>query len=225
MEMICWRNLGMPICPLGKTNVFLPRLEKDKKCMLFQEISCWSHSPDWTVRWDWRYAIREEEVIGHHRLLLQSLLIEDYQCWSSRSVLVRYHPHTWSCSAWLWSCISRMAIHLTLKIPLLNVYYKILAKVLAKRLKAVIRWMIHPGQTCSFPDWRITNSLALIVDMVHYIQGRWVHEALIILDQEKDFDQECFEYMGRALCKMGLGYIECSVIISTWCSLIFIVRY
>lgn len=97
-------------------------------------------------------------------------------------------------------------------ISLLNVDYKILAKVLANRLKSVIGQIIHPDQTCGIPGRRIADSLALVRDTVQYIHGRHVHAALVSLDQEKAFDRVSHEFMCRALRRFGLGEMFCSYV-------------
>ena len=110
-------------------------------------------------------------------------------------------------------------------ISLLNVDYKILAKVLANRLKSVIGQIIHPDQTCGIPGRRIADSLALVRDTVQYIQDRRVHAALVSLDQEKAFDRVSHEFMCRTLRRLGLGELFCSyvnVMYKDICSLVLV---
>lgn len=97
-------------------------------------------------------------------------------------------------------------------ISLLNVDYKILAKVLAIRLKAVIGGFIHPDQTCGIPGRRIADNLALIRDTVEYVRGRRSRGALVSLDQEKAFDRVSHVFMGRVLRRFGLGEMFCSFV-------------
>lgn len=94
-------------------------------------------------------------------------------------------------------------------ISFLNVDYKILAKVLANRLKGIIGWIIHLYQTCGIPGRRITDNLAIIRDTVEYFKAHRVFAALVSLDQEKAFDHVSHLFMGRVLCRFGLG--KCSV--------------
>lgn len=62
-------------------------------------------------------------------------------------------------------------------ISFLNVDDKILVKVLANQLKAVI---------VAIPDAGSQRNLALIKDTVQYVEDRQVSTALVSLDQEKE---------------------------------------
>ncbi|KAM9316586.1 LOW QUALITY PROTEIN: uncharacterized protein PAF06_007630 [Gastrophryne carolinensis] len=84
-------------------------------------------------------------------------------------------------------------------ISLLNVDYKILAKVLANRLRSVIGQIVNLDQTYGIPGRRIADSLALVRDTVHYIQTHNMHGALVSLDQEKAFDRVSHGFMSKVL--------------------------
>lgn len=80
----------------------------------------------------------------------------------------------------------------------LDIDYKILTKVLANQLKAVIEQIIHLDQTCSIPGHRIA-------DTVQYVKDCYLSIALVSLDQERAFDNVLYMFMGRVLQRFGLG--------------------
>ena len=87
----------------------------------------------------------------------------------------------------------------------MNVDFKILAKVIANRVKSALGSVIHPDQTCAVPGRQISDSLALLRDTIAYVQDRQVDTCLISLDQEKAFDRISHTDMMNALSKMGFG--------------------
>ena len=67
-------------------------------------------------------------------------------------------------------------------ISLLNVDYKIGAKVLATRLKSVLPSLLNPDQTCNVPRRTIVDSLCLIRDSITYVNQKQIPLALIKID-------------------------------------------
>ena len=55
-------------------------------------------------------------------------------------------------------------------ISLLNVDYKLIAKVLALRLRRVLPTVIHPDQTCGIPGRSIHENIMKIRDVVHHTE-------------------------------------------------------
>lgn len=85
-------------------------------------------------------------------------------------------------------------------ISLLNTDYKIIAKVLALRLRKVLPAVIHPDQTCG----SIQENIMKIRDIVHHT-GNNGQVVIISLDQEKAFDRVDRGYLLKVLDKMNFG--------------------
>lgn len=89
-------------------------------------------------------------------------------------------------------------------ISLLNVDYKILAKVLSNRLRRCLNDIIHPDQTCSVPGRSIFDNCHLIRDIINDINSN-ANDVGILLstDQEKAFDRIDHTYMLHILQRFG----------------------
>lgn len=88
-------------------------------------------------------------------------------------------------------------------ISLLNVDYKILAKVLAGRLKRVIGSVIHPSQAYSVPGRDISDtvlSLRYLLRQMHATGG--IH---VSVDFNKAFDRVEHSFLWAVLDKLGFG--------------------
>lgn len=94
-------------------------------------------------------------------------------------------------------------------ITLLGVDYKLLAKVMANRLKTVIAEVIDPDQTCAIPGRKISDTLCLVRDAISYIQDRQVESVLVSLDQEKAYDRVSHAFMFKVLERLGFGEQFC----------------
>lgn len=89
-------------------------------------------------------------------------------------------------------------------ITLLNLDYKIFAKILANRLKRVIDKVIHSNQVCGIPGRRIHHITNLIRDSIWYTKERKQSLAILSLDFEKAFDHISHVYLFNVLHKMGI---------------------
>jgi len=85
---------------------------------------------------------------------------------------------------------------------------KILAEVIANRVKSALESVIHPDQTCAVPGRKISDSLALLRDTIAYVQDRQVDTCPISLDQEKAFDRISHTYMMEVSPKWALGRVS-----------------
>jgi len=99
------------------------------------------------------------------------------------------------------------AIHLMFYRPisLLNYDYKIIAKVLANRLKYVLSDIISIDQTCSIPGRSIFDNVHLMRDIFKYCEQKQNKCAILSLDKVKAFDRVSHHYMYRVLTKFGFG--------------------
>jgi hypothetical protein len=87
-------------------------------------------------------------------------------------------------------------------ISLLNVDYKILSKVLSKRVASVLAECVNADQTCSVPGRSIGDNLHLIRRVVDYCNQK---DAIISYDQAKAIDMVSLEYLLSVLRAYGFG--------------------
>lgn len=90
-------------------------------------------------------------------------------------------------------------------ISLLNVDYKILAKIFSNRLKQVIPYIVNEFQTCSVPGRTIHDNIANIRDVIDIIESENEEGYVIKLDQMKAFDKVSHEYLFSVLEHIGFG--------------------
>ena len=89
-------------------------------------------------------------------------------------------------------------------ISLLNVDYKIIAKVLSNRLRLCLSDIIHPDQTCSVPGRSIFDNCHLIRDIITDINSNANNTGILLsTDQEKAFDRVDHSYLLLILRKFG----------------------
>ena len=89
-------------------------------------------------------------------------------------------------------------------ITLMNVDYKILAKVLSKRLAMVLPDLIGDNQTCSVKGHSIQQNLWLLRDLTYFAIDRNLPCAIVSLDQEKAFDRVDHAFLWKVLDKFNL---------------------
>ena len=90
-------------------------------------------------------------------------------------------------------------------ITLLNVDYKLAARVIAGRLLKVIHIVVDKDQTCGVPGRFIGENVALLHDVVYYCTSFDIPVAVLSLDQEKAFDRVNWDFMHSTLSTMGFG--------------------
>lgn len=84
-------------------------------------------------------------------------------------------------------------------ISLLNVDYKILTKVIAKRIEKVLPALINPDQTGYIKDRYIGENVRLIYDLIHYTDKTNQKGTSIYLDFKKAFDSIEWNYLLETL--------------------------
>ncbi len=87
----------------------------------------------------------------------------------------------------------------------MNVDYKILTKVLSKRVHGVMMDLVHPDQTCAVPGRRVSDNLGLVREAIQLAEERGLPLSIVSLDQEKAFDRVSHEYMMVVLERFGFG--------------------
>ena len=94
-------------------------------------------------------------------------------------------------------------------ITLLNVDYKILSKVLAKRIKEVLSEVIHHDQVGYIKNRNIGEAVRLIDDILFHSLNQ-TNGFLVTVDFEKAFDSVSHDFLFRVMKLFGFGNMFCS---------------
>ena len=89
---------------------------------------------------------------------------------------------------------------------LLNVDYKLAARVVAGRLLKVIHLVVAKDQACGVPGRFIGENVSIIRDVVSFASRTGVPLAILSLDQEKAFDRVDWGFMRATLGRLGFKY-------------------
>uniref|UniRef100_A0A2D4KJ56 Reverse transcriptase domain-containing protein n=1 Tax=Micrurus paraensis TaxID=1970185 RepID=A0A2D4KJ56_9SAUR len=90
-------------------------------------------------------------------------------------------------------------------ISLLNVDYKIMATILAERLKSVLSRVIHIDQNGFLPYRQIKMNTRTIIDILEYYEVHTTKTtSLIFLDAQKAFDNLNWNFLVKQLTGMKL---------------------
>jgi exonuclease III len=88
-------------------------------------------------------------------------------------------------------------------IALCNVIYKLLTKVIARRLKPILPTIISPEQSGYVEGRQILDSIILAHEVIHSLQKTKTPGMLLKLDISKAFDKLSWEYMKAMLLAFG----------------------
>uniref|UniRef100_A0AAZ3PI26 Reverse transcriptase domain-containing protein n=1 Tax=Oncorhynchus tshawytscha TaxID=74940 RepID=A0AAZ3PI26_ONCTS len=90
-------------------------------------------------------------------------------------------------------------------LTMLCVDYKLLAKVLADRLRTALSYFVHEDQTCRVEGRSIRWNLQLIRDSIAWVEDRGLPLMVAALDQAKAFDRVNRSFLFRVLGRLGFG--------------------
>jgi len=94
-------------------------------------------------------------------------------------------------------------------ISLLNVDYKILARIMSNRLNSVIGKIVSPSQTSCIIGRDISDTVASIRDVITMVEHDDMEGFILKIDQEKAFDKVSHKYLFKTLEKFGFGPVFC----------------
>ena len=90
-------------------------------------------------------------------------------------------------------------------ITLLNIDYKIAAKVLASRIKRVLPMIINNDQVSYIPNRYIGENVRITADILDYTSLKKIPGILLLIDFEKAFDTIKWNFIIKALRKFNFG--------------------
>ena len=90
-------------------------------------------------------------------------------------------------------------------ISLLNVDYKLLAKVMSTRLKLCMSSLIHIDQQGFMKGRNISSNIRTIIDLIEYTDVMNESGSIVLLDFEKAFDRVEHQYLFWVLNRFNLG--------------------
>ena len=90
-------------------------------------------------------------------------------------------------------------------ISLLQVDYKILARIMSNRFKNVLCKIVSNCQTCCISGRDIADTIASLRDVIDLIECDDIEVYVVKFDQEKAFDRVSHKYLLQVLKKFGFG--------------------
>lgn len=87
---------------------------------------------------------------------------------------------------------------------MLNTIYKIIAKLLALRLRSLLPYLVHERQTGFVPGCQILENISITSLSIDWIIHSKLQAILLFLDFKKAFDRVDFSYIWATLTKLGL---------------------
>ena len=90
-------------------------------------------------------------------------------------------------------------------ITLLNTNYKILAHIIAKRIRPALEDLFHPSQYCGRPGNTIFDAVATVRDAITYAEVAWRPLCVLTLDFKEAFDRIWHKYLFTILRSYGFS--------------------
>ncbi|KAJ9560860.1 hypothetical protein OSB04_006020 [Centaurea solstitialis] len=94
-------------------------------------------------------------------------------------------------------------------ISLLGCTYKVIAKLLAKRMAAVMDKLISSNQSAFLKNRQIVDSVLIANEIVHHAKKKGLKMLLFKVDFEKAFDSVNWDFLISIMKQMGFGHIWC----------------
>jgi len=96
-------------------------------------------------------------------------------------------------------------------ITLLNTDYKILARLIAARMRPILAELVHPSQYCGVLGNTIFDAVATVRDAIAYAETTRCPLCVVSLDFKQAFDRISHTYLLTVLRSYGFGagFIEC----------------
>ncbi|RVW31876.1 Transposon TX1 uncharacterized 149 kDa protein [Vitis vinifera] len=94
-------------------------------------------------------------------------------------------------------------------IALCNVLYKIIAKVLANRLKVFFPVLIDESQSAFVPGRAITNNVVVAFELIHYMKRKThgkVRDVALKIDINKAYDRIRWDYLKASMLRMSFDF-------------------
>ncbi|CAI7854640.1 unnamed protein product [Closterium sp. NIES-53] len=88
-------------------------------------------------------------------------------------------------------------------ITLLNLSYKVLARVIANRMKTVLHQVISPEQCGFLPGRWLSNAVALVADMIDAAKHGNEDWYMLLVNFQKDFDSLSHDFLFQVMRRMG----------------------
>jgi hypothetical protein len=90
-------------------------------------------------------------------------------------------------------------------ITLLNTDYKILARILARRLRPLLALHLKATQDCGVPGNTISDAVATVRDVIAHAEHEKLPVCVLTLDFQHAFDRLSHKYLFTILCNYGLS--------------------
>jgi len=91
-------------------------------------------------------------------------------------------------------------------ITLLTTEYKILARIMARRLRAITEVHLHSSQFCAVLGNTVLDAIATVRDAITYAENTGTPLCMLTLDFEGAFDRISHQYLFRILHRYGISH-------------------